>query len=116
MNEDTDNNIVAVGDVGFPFSEEEKMALVELASLGHEPEEIAVFMEVDVDKFVSIANDRTSELFRVIVGSRMQAKFMVNKATMVSAQGGNATQTQRLDKVQYAMHFEREKRRIFYGG
>ena len=116
MSDDTDKDIVPVTGLGFSFSEDEKEALVELAALGNTPEEIAVFLEVDVERFVSIANNRTSELFRLIVGSRMQAKHEVNSATLTSAKGGNATQTQRLDKVQYAMHFEREKRRIFYGG
>ncbi len=85
-----------------------------LAGVGYSLEHIAVFLEVDVKAFVLLAKKNDSQIYRAINRGVLQAEYEVNKSTLDSAKSGSATQTQRLDKIQYALKVEEAKRRIFY--
>ncbi len=96
------------------FTQEQIEQIEDLAGVGYSSEHIAVFLEVDVPAFVLLAKEQNSQIYRAIKRGMLQAEYLVNKSTLDSAKSGNATQTQRLDKIQYALKVEEAKRRIFY--
>lgn len=86
-----------------------------LAGVGFSPEKIAMYFEINEDEFMYYFLQEGSPLkYKYNRGLLIhQGKEAI--VTLQSAQGGNATQAQRLDKIRRTIDFEEHKKRIIYG-
>lgn len=89
--------------------------IVDLAGLNYSPEEIAMYLQEDVNYFLEQYNIPESTIRKAFDLGILKTKAEIEMANLASAKGGNITQAQRHDKIIEQNRFEREKQRIIYG-
>lgn len=86
-----------------------------MASVLYTSDKMAIFLGVDVNEFVELANNNDSAIYRAIKRGQLMSEYDINLNSLVSAKAGNATQMQRLDKIRSLNEFEAHKRKVIYG-
>ena len=86
-----------------------------LAGVGYTPEKIAMYFRIDPHLFLSYFMLEGSELKKRYDIGQLQQQAKEGMVALESAQNGNVTQAQRLDKIRKALLFEDQKRKIIYG-
>lgn len=97
----------------FPIREVE--TLESIAAIGYTPEKIAMYFGVNAEQFLHEFNQPNSR-----IRYHYNRGILINEAneaiaTQSAANGGNATQAQRLDRIRFQIRFQELKERIIYG-
>nr|WP_294897823.1 hypothetical protein [uncultured Pedobacter sp.] len=89
--------------------------LERLSALGYTPEDLALYFMKDEKQFIITANDPESTINRHIRRGKMMSLAREQLAILQSAEGGNITAHQQLDKIRRDRGFEITKLDIFGG-
>lgn len=111
MNSDLD--ILSEWPDWFPLDKVQE--LEDIAAIGYTPDKVAMYFDVRVDDFMHEFNRPDSR-----IRYHYNRGILVNEAqeaiaTQQAANGGNATQAQRLDRKRFQVMFQEMKERIIYG-
>ena len=97
------------------LSDEQFLELEKLAALTYSPAEIAIYFNIDYESFQSEANDPSSKINYHIRRGKLISSAKKYMSLLDSAEGGNVTAVQQLDKVLRDKSFEVSRDDIIFG-
>jgi hypothetical protein len=97
------------------FSDEELVAIEELAANNYSPEKIAVYLEVDKKSFLQTWYDKNSLIRHHYNRGQLISEFEINKKQLELAKSGNITAAQVFFKAAEEIKITNIRNQILFG-